>query len=124
MPLTADEILEEVGSFGWFQKRLLILFNVLSSLLFGWAVMVTGIITAEPPWKCVQNSTACVFDGEFSPGDGNYDHRCNISRKDWKFVDDFTTVVTEVKRRIQRLICISIVVIFLKNIFVFYYRVS
>lgn len=100
MPLTADEILEEVGSFGWFQKRLLILFNVLSSLLFGWAVMVTGIITAEPPWKCVQNSTACAFDGEFSPGDDNYDHRCNISRKDWKFVDDFTTVVTEVKRRI------------------------
>lgn len=73
---------------------------------------MTGIITAEPPWKCVQNSTACVFDGEFSPGDDNYDHRCNISRKDWKFVDDFTTVVTEVKRRIQRLMCISIVVIF------------
>lgn len=95
MPLTADEILEEVGSFGWFQKRLLILFNVLSSLLFGWAVMVTGIITAEPPWKCVQNSTSCAFDGEFSPGDDNYDHRCNISRRDWKFVDDFTTVVTE-----------------------------
>lgn len=49
MALSADDVLEEVGSFGWFQIRLLILFNLLSALLFGWAVMVTGIITAEPP---------------------------------------------------------------------------
>lgn len=95
MPLSADEILEEVGSFGWFQKRLLILFNLLSALLFGWAVMVTGIITAEPPWKCAQNSSVCVFDDAISPGDDDYKHRCNISRSEWEFVDDMTTVVTE-----------------------------
>lgn len=64
MPLTADEILEEVGSFGWFQKRLLILFNVLSSLLFGWAVMVTGIITAEPPLEMrTEQHSLCISRG-------------------------------------------------------------
>ena len=94
---TADEVLEKVGSFGWYQKRLLVLFNLLAALLFGWAVMVTGIITAEPPWKCAQNSSVCAFDKAFSPGDDNYDHRCNISRSEWYFVDDMTTIVTEVR---------------------------
>lgn len=99
MALSADEVLEEVGSFGWFQIRLLILFNVLTGLLFGWAVMVTGIITAEPSWKCAHNSSVCVFDKAISLGDDNYNHRCNISRSEWNFVDDFTTVVTEVRPR-------------------------
>ena len=107
MPLSADEILEEVGSFGWFQKRLLILFNLLSALLFGWAVMVTGIITAEPPWKCAQNSSVCVFDEAISPGDDDYEHRCNISRSEWEFVDDMTTVVTEVREGTMIYICVT-----------------
>lgn len=97
MTLSADEVLEDVGSFGWFQKRLLILFNLLSSLLFGWAVMVTGIITAEPPWKCVKNSSVCLFDEPMAPGDDNYDYRCNISRNEWVFDDEMTSVVTEVR---------------------------
>ena len=95
---TADEVLEKVGSFGWYQMRLLVLFNLLAALLFGWAVMVTGIITAEPSWKCEQNSSVCTFDKAFSPGDENYDHRCNISRSEWYFVDDMTTIVTEVRK--------------------------
>ena len=99
MALTADEVLEEVGSFGWFQKRLLVLFNLLSALLFGWAVMVTGIITAEPPWKCSSNSSVCTFDEAMGPGDANYNDRCNMSRSDWYFVDEMTSVVTEVKRK-------------------------
>ena len=96
MALSADDVLQEIGSFGWFQIRLLILFNLLSALLFGWAVMVTGIITAEPPWKCAHNSSVCTFDDSFSPGDDNYDYRCNISRSEWEFVDELTSVVTEV----------------------------
>lgn len=96
MALSADEALEEVGSFGWFQIRLLILFNLLSALLFGWAVMVTGIITAEPPWKCVKNSSVCLLDELMAPGDADYDYRCNISRSEWVFDDEMTSVVTEV----------------------------
>lgn len=95
MALTADEVLEEIGSFGWFQIRLLVLFNLLSALLFGWAVMVTGIITAEPPWKCASNSSVCTFDEAMGPGDDKYNDRCNMSRSDWDFVDEMTSVVTE-----------------------------
>lgn len=95
MALTADDVLEKVGSFGWFQKRLLILFNLLTALLFGWAVMVTGIITTEPAWICSQNSSICTFDAAMSPGDESYDARCNMSRSEWKFVDEMTSVVTE-----------------------------
>lgn len=98
MALSADEVLEEVGSFGWFQKRLLILFNLLSALLFGWATMVTGIITTEPPWKCVSNSSVCLFDKLMAVGDDDYDHRCNISRSEWVFDDEMTSVVTEVRK--------------------------
>ena len=101
MALSADEVLEEVGSFGWFQKRLLILFNLLSALLFGWAVMVTGIITAEPPWKCVNNSSVCLFDDLMAPGDTNYEFRCDISRSEWVFDDEMTSVVTEVTTDVQ-----------------------
>lgn len=99
MALTADEVLEEVSSFGWFQKRLLILFNLLSALLFGWAVMVTGIITAEPPWKCVQNSSVCLFDKMIAPGEDDYNHRCDINRSEWVFDDELTSVVTEVRKK-------------------------
>lgn len=95
MALTADEVLEKVGSFGWFQKRLLILFNLLTALLFGWSVMVTGIITAEPAWKCVKNSSVCTYDGAISVGNTNYDARCNMSRSEWDFVDGMTSVITE-----------------------------
>lgn len=95
MALTADEVLEKVGSFGWFQKRLLILFNLLTALLFGWAVMVTGIITAEPAWKCVKNSSVCTYDGAINVGNTNYDARCNMSRSEWDFVDGMTSVITE-----------------------------
>ena len=101
MALSADEVLEEVGSFGWFQIRLLILFNLLSALLFGWAVMVTGIITAEPPWKCVKNSSVCVYDEFMAPGHINYDHRCKIARNEWVFDDEMTSVVTEVRTDVQ-----------------------
>ena len=97
MALTADEVLEKVGSFGWFQKRLLILFNLLTALLFGWSVMVTGIITAEPDWKCAKNSSVCTYDGAINVGNPNYDARCNMSRGEWDFVDGMTSVITEVR---------------------------
>lgn len=103
MALTADEVLEKVGSFGWFQKRLLILFNLLTALLFGWSVMVTGIITAEPAWKCVKNSSVCTYDGAINVGNTNYDARCNMSRSEWDFVDGMTSVITEVRLAVYTL---------------------
>lgn len=53
-------------------------------------------IASEPNWKCKNNST-CPFTKSISIRDKkDYKFRCNISREDWEFVDDFTSVVTEV----------------------------
>ena len=58
--------------------------------------MVMVFIASEPGWKCKNNST-CPFTETISLGDDNYSYRCDIARDDWEFVDDFTSVVTEVK---------------------------
>ena len=80
-------------------------------------------IAAEPKWRCVgnqgnyinssigMNSTGgingsvsinsssrilCPLDEAMGPGHKNYSFRCNIPRDSWEFVDDFTSVVTQV----------------------------
>ena len=95
MALTTDTFFERIGSFGRFQIALNLFFNLCS--LFWWAVPVTIMvfIASEPNWKCVNNST-CPFTDSISIIDERYNHRCNILRKDWRFEDDFTSVVTEV----------------------------
>ena len=95
MALTTDTFFERIGSFGRFQIALNLFFNLCS--LFWWAVPVTIMvfIASEPNWKCVNNST-CPFTDSISIRDERYNHRCNISRRDWRFEDDFTSVVTEV----------------------------
>ena len=95
MALTTDTFFERIGSFGRFQIALNLFFNLCS--LFWWAVPVTIMvfIASEPNWKCVNNST-CPFTDSISIRDERYKHRCNISRRDWRFEDDFTSVVTEV----------------------------
>nr|XP_058946475.1 solute carrier family 22 member 15-like [Pocillopora verrucosa] len=94
MALTTDTFFERIGSFGRFQIALNLFFNLCS--LFWWAVPVTIMvfIASEPNWKCVNNST-CPFTDSISIIDERYNHRCNILRKDWRFEDDFTSVVTE-----------------------------
>ena len=58
-------------------------------------MMIMVFIASEPNWKCVNNST-CPFTDSISIRDERYKYRCNISRRDWRFEDDFTSVVTEV----------------------------
>ena len=36
------------------------------------------------------------MNATMSPGDDNYDLRCNMSRESWQFVGDHTSVVTQV----------------------------
>ena len=36
------------------------------------------------------------MNGTVYPGDDNFDHTCDISRDAWEFVDDYTSIVTEV----------------------------
>lgn len=97
MALTADEVLAKIGSFGRYQFRLLIFANVLGFFWLAWPMLITTFITAEPGWRCVRNSTECQTDGIVYPGDGNYNLRCNMSREAWEFVDEYTSVVTQVE---------------------------
>ena len=96
MALNADQILEKIGSFGRYQLRLIIMANILGWFWFAWPLLVTTFIAAEPGWRCVVNSSECKLNGTANPGDDNFDLRCDMSRDDWEFVDDYTSVVTEV----------------------------
>ncbi|KAJ7372895.1 hypothetical protein OS493_016824 [Desmophyllum pertusum] len=95
MALTADGVFEKIGSFGRYQLLILILFNIIEWFWFGWPVLLMTFIAAEPAWRCISNNTQCALNGTMKPGSNNYDFRCNISRKSWEFVDDFTSVVTQ-----------------------------
>ena len=97
MKLTTDEVLEKIGSFGRYQIVLNLYFNIAYGLWWAFPVMVMVFIASEPGWKCKNNIT-CPFTGTVSLGDDNYKHRCDIPRKDWEFADDFTSVVTEVRK--------------------------
>ncbi|XP_022777806.1 solute carrier family 22 member 8-like, partial [Stylophora pistillata] len=96
MAMTADEVLEKIGSFGRFQLFSLVLSSVNQCFWYAWPVLLMTFITAEPAWRCVSsNSTECPFGGTMKPGDLNYNFRCNISRTSWEFVEDFTSIVTQ-----------------------------
>ena len=101
MTLTTDQYLEKIGSFGRYQISLLVFLNGLMFFWFGWPVMIVTFITAEPAWKCVSNSTVCPLNGTMRPRHDNYSFRCDIPRDQWEFVDDFTSVVTEVTKAVK-----------------------
>jgi hypothetical protein len=96
--MDVDEILTQIGGFGYFQKRqTLILGTVMFVLTFQPLVMV--FIGAEPSWKCTDGVAAgsCVLNGTLSSGDNNYNDRCKMNRTDWQYTDEFTSIVTEVR---------------------------
>ena len=109
MALTADQVFDKIGSFGRYQLLILIMFNIFEWFWAGWPVLLMTFIAAEPSWRCksnpgnsslgnssLGNSAECPLSGTMSPGSKNYNFRCNISRESWEFVDDFTSVVTQV----------------------------
>ena len=98
MALTVDEVLEHIGSLGFYQIRLILILSYIEWFAMTMQVMVPTFIAAEPNWLCVANHSACNFTGEFKPGDEFYDERCKMPREAWTFADDFTSVVTTVSR--------------------------
>ncbi|XP_031565339.1 organic cation/carnitine transporter 4-like isoform X2 [Actinia tenebrosa] len=93
---TTERVIKKVGSFGWYQLRV---FAIISYAVFftSFVLMVMTFSTAEPPWKCKANSTSCTLNGTFKAGDKDYEHRCQIPRKDWEFAveGNFDSIVTE-----------------------------
>lgn len=95
---TADQVLEKIGSFGRYQLILLIFANMLAFFWYGWPLLITTFIAAEPGWRCVRNSSECTVKGTVQPWADTYDDRCNMSRGAWTFDADYTSVVTQVSR--------------------------
>ena len=93
MALTVDQVFEKIGSFGRYQKLLLLGCNGLIFFWMGFAVLIMTFIAADPGWKCVANSTQCRFNGSMAASDKR---RCDMNRSEWVFNDDLTSVATEV----------------------------
>ena len=98
MVLTIDQILEKIGEFHKFQKLLLGLFGYNVFALGGFPVMIVTFITAEPNWECVKgyNGSVCNFTEPIGLTHDDYKSRCDMPREAWKYVDGFTSTVTEV----------------------------
>lgn len=93
--MDTDEILEEIGSFGFFQKRNTLLLGLIIFVLTFQTVSMV-FIGGEPTWRCAPNSTVCTRNGTINADDDFYQARCNMSSKEWEFTTEFTSIVTEV----------------------------
>ena len=60
-------------------------------------LMVVAFIAGEPYWECTQNSTICNLTETVSTVSKYYNDRCDMPRSEWKFVDTYTSTVTEVR---------------------------
>ena len=94
--MDADEILEEIGSFGFFQKRNAVFLGLIIFVLTFQTVSMV-FIGGEPTWRCTANSSVCMQNATISPDDDYYKARCNMSSDDWEFTTEFTSIVTEVR---------------------------
>lgn len=92
--MDADEILEEIGSFGFFQKRNAVFLGLIIFVLTFQTVSMV-FIGGEPTWRCTANSSVCMQNATISPDDDYYKARCNMSSEDWEFTTEFTSIVTE-----------------------------
>ena len=95
MGLTVDQVLEYIGSFGYYQIRLLFILSFIEWFPVGFQVLLMTFIAAEPKWQCVANSSECTVPGLFKPGHDYYKKRCNMNRSQWEFTNEFTSVATE-----------------------------
>ena len=97
MGLTVDDVLEKIGSMGRYQYRLVMIMGFMKMFGYAFQAMISTFLSAEPPWRCKDNSSACNLTGIFRPRDKNYTFRCSIPRSDWEFdTSEFNSVVSEV----------------------------
>lgn len=99
MALTVDQVLERIGSLGFYQIRLIFILSYVEWFNITFQVMVPSFIAAEPRWLCVANHSSCNLTGEFKPGDKLYNERCDMPRDAWKFANGYTSVVTQARNK-------------------------
>lgn len=92
MGLTVDQVFDKIGSFGKYQKLLLLGCNGLVFFWFGFPVLIMTFLTADPGWKCVHNSSVCRLNKTMAASNKD---RCKMPRSEWEYSNDLTSVVTE-----------------------------
>ena len=103
MAVSIDAIFLKIGAFHQYQWYFLTIIGYGMVALAAFPIMIVSFITAEPDWKCVDgymNNTVCRFNTTITLTGDDYKARCKMPREAWTFVDDFTSVVTEVGREI------------------------
>ena len=98
MAVTIDMMLKNIGEFGHYQWFLTCLLGYCLLAVSAFNTMIVAFIAVEPDWKCVggyMNNTVCRFNTTITLTSNEYKARCNMPRKAWTFVDDFTSIVTE-----------------------------
>ena len=96
MPLTIDEVLERIGGQGRFQIIVLCCMSYVFMSMAAYHLMVIAFIAGEPYWECVENSTVCNLTEAVSTVSKHYNERCGMARSEWRFLDTYTSTVTEV----------------------------
>ena len=93
--ITVDEALVKLGGFGLFQW-LIYIGASLAEMAVTYQIYLLAFIAGEPKWVCKNGSSICNFSEPIGLNDDDYEARCDMPRSEWKFADDFTSVVTEV----------------------------
>ena len=81
--LRAEEILTRVGEFGRFQKLVDVIVGLIYFFL-SFQMLIMYFTTITPPWKCVSNSSTCLFNGTQH---GEDTRRCDIARSQWYYTE-------------------------------------
>ncbi|KAK3714235.1 hypothetical protein QZH41_018388 [Actinostola sp. cb2023] len=96
VPVTTDEVLDKIGSFGRYQIRLLMIMGFMKVFGDAFMAMITKFLAADPPWTCVTNSSSCNITGNIEKGHEYYKLRCSLNRSEWEFnTTEFTSIVSE-----------------------------
>ncbi len=102
MAVSIDEMLKHIGEFRQYQWFVLCLLGYCLLTAGSFNAMIVTFITAEPDWKCVDgymNNTVCRFNKSITLTSDDYKARCEMPREAWTFVDDFSSIVTEVRNK-------------------------
>ncbi|XP_066934893.1 solute carrier family 22 member 15-like [Clytia hemisphaerica] len=83
---TIDEILSNTGSFGRYQKILLLLSILVFSSSVTFQSLITYYAADDPPWRCVNlNISSFCRKGPFQEGTEMFTKRCSLNRDQWEY---------------------------------------
>ena len=87
--ISMEDMLEEIGEFGRFQKFLLA-FLCLGNM-YGSQTVIMYFAGLNPSWKCAGNSSTCLSNDTFPNNDKS---RCLMNRVDWEYTEQKEYSVT------------------------------